>query len=63
MDPTNYHNVAIFITSKKLTIWGHNWKMFNGQNVKLMVVHILIYHYVVKSMQIGMMQYSFGVHL
>jgi hypothetical protein len=30
--------------------------MFSGQNVKLKVVHILIYHYVEKLVQIGMMQ-------
>jgi hypothetical protein len=44
-------------------IWGHNWKRFKFSNVQLKVVHILIYHYVKKLLQIGLMQQSFKVHI
>jgi hypothetical protein len=55
MDLKNYHNFAIFCTRKIWKFWGHIWKMFNNQDVRLKVVHIF-FHYVVKLVQIIMMQ-------
>jgi hypothetical protein len=56
MDPKKYDSVVVLIASKNWTIWKHKWQKINGQNVQLKVVHILIYHYVMKLMKIRMMQ-------
>jgi hypothetical protein len=54
----NCHHVAVFTTNKKY-IFGGKIKRFSDQNVQLKIIHILIYHYVVKLVQIEMMQYTF----
>lgn len=43
----SYHNLVVFIAFKNLCGILYNWKWINGENVWLMVIHILIYHNIV----------------